>query len=144
MPCYRSCSCTWCGSPQAIPTFSSKLLIRTRLWIVLGGMSDGIRRISVATVTSFIARGLSTTQYFCYPALASSGVVLILPGYAIRECSVLSLEMLRSYCGYIVCGSLELASKNIVTGSVRMVYAIIYSLFLVSSNPEKKNSDNSL
>ena len=29
-----------------------------------------------------------------------------------------------------VCGSLELASKNIVSGSVRMVYAIIYSLFL--------------
>jgi len=30
----------------------------------------------------------------------------------------------------IVCGSLELQSKNIVAGSVRMVYAIIYSLFL--------------
>jgi uncharacterized membrane protein YjjB (DUF3815 family) len=29
-----------------------------------------------------------------------------------------------------VCGSLELASKNIMSGSVRMVYAIIYSLFL--------------
>lgn len=29
-----------------------------------------------------------------------------------------------------MCGSLELASKNIVSGSVRMVYAIIYSLFL--------------
>ncbi|KAK9895646.1 DUF1212-domain-containing protein [Cystobasidium minutum MCA 4210] len=73
---------------------------------------SNIFEISVATVTSFIARGLSTTQYFCYPALASSGVVLILPGYA------------------ILCGSLELATKNIVTGSVRMVYAIIYSLFL--------------
>lgn len=29
-----------------------------------------------------------------------------------------------------VCASLELASKNMMTGSVRMVYAIIYSLFL--------------
>ena len=29
-----------------------------------------------------------------------------------------------------VCGSLELQSKNIVAGSVRMVYAVIYSLFL--------------
>lgn len=45
-------------------------------------------RISVATVTSFIARGLSRTDYFCYPALATSGVVLILPGYAIRKHSV--------------------------------------------------------
>jgi hypothetical protein len=34
----------------------------------------------------------------------------------------------------LVCGSLELATKNIVTGSVRMVYAIIYSLFLVSDS----------
>lgn len=30
----------------------------------------------------------------------------------------------------IVCGSLELASKNMIAGSVRMVYAIIYSLFI--------------
>ena len=29
-----------------------------------------------------------------------------------------------------MCGSLELASKNMIAGSVRMVYAIIYSLFL--------------
>lgn len=29
-----------------------------------------------------------------------------------------------------MCGSLELASKNLIAGSVRMVYAIIYSLFL--------------
>ena len=46
-------------------------------------LTGSLRRISVATITSFIARGLSTTQYFCYPALASSGVVLIRPGYAI-------------------------------------------------------------
>lgn len=30
----------------------------------------------------------------------------------------------------LVCGSLELQSRNIVAGSVRMVYAVIYSLFL--------------
>lgn len=29
-----------------------------------------------------------------------------------------------------MCGSLELQSKSIVAGSVRMVYAVIYSLFL--------------
>lgn len=29
-----------------------------------------------------------------------------------------------------VCGSLELASRNLVAGSVKLVYAIIYSLFL--------------
>jgi hypothetical protein len=30
----------------------------------------------------------------------------------------------------VLCGSLELQSRSMVAGSVRMVYAIIYSLFL--------------
>ncbi|ORY21980.1 hypothetical protein BCR39DRAFT_552470 [Naematelia encephala] len=75
-------------------------------------MYSNIFEISIATVISFTARGLSSTGLFCYQAVGSAGVVLILPGYT------------------ILCGSLELASKNIVSGSVRMVYAIIYSLFL--------------
>ena len=85
-------------------------------------------RISIATVISFTARGLSTTGIFCYQAVASAGVVLILPGYTIRK-HVALLELKLA-----VCGSLELASKNIVSGSVRMVYSIIYSLFLVRSS----------
>jgi hypothetical protein len=33
--------------------------------------------------------------------------------------------------GFIVlCGSLEIMSRNIVSGSVRMCYAVVYSLFL--------------
>lgn len=34
---------------------------------------------------SFTARGLSATGFFCYQAVASAGVVLILPGYTICE-----------------------------------------------------------
>ena len=75
-------------------------------------MYSNIFEISVAILISFISRGLSTSGVFCYQAIASSGVVLVLPGYV------------------ILCGSLELASKNLIAGSVRMVYAIIYSLFL--------------
>ncbi|KDN52600.1 DUF1212-domain-containing protein [Tilletiaria anomala UBC 951] len=75
-------------------------------------MYSNIFEISVAILISFVSRGLSTTNIFCYQAIASSGVVLVLPGYI------------------ILCGSLELASKNMIAGSVRMVYAIIYSLFL--------------
>ncbi|KNZ55474.1 uncharacterized protein VP01_2668g1 [Puccinia sorghi] len=75
-------------------------------------MYSSIFEISVATIVSFISRGLSTTGYFCYQSLSSAGVVLILPGYV------------------ILCGSLELASKNLIAGSVKMVYAVIYSLFL--------------
>lgn len=95
-----------------------------------------ITRISVATIISFAARGLSVTGYFCYGAVASAGVCLILPGYVI--CGFIHhriLDLRRNIdptCSHAVCGALELASKNIVAGSVRMVYAIIYSLFLVS------------
>ncbi|KAL8276960.1 hypothetical protein RQP46_010595 [Phenoliferia psychrophenolica] len=73
---------------------------------------SNIFEISVAALISFVSRGLARTNFFCYEAISSSGVVLVLPGYI------------------ILCGSLELASKNLVAGSVRMVYAIIYTLFL--------------
>ncbi|GAA5977520.1 hypothetical protein JCM11641_000987 [Rhodosporidiobolus odoratus] len=73
---------------------------------------SNIFEISVAALISFAARGLSTTGIFCYESVASAGVVMVLPGYV------------------VLCGSLELASKNLIAGSVRMVYAIIYTLFL--------------
>ncbi|KAI0750823.1 DUF1212-domain-containing protein [Daedaleopsis nitida] len=70
--------------------------------------------ISVTIMISFAARGLSSirSQIFCYTAISSAGIVGILPGYLILS------------------SSLELASKNIVCGSVKMVYALIYTLFL--------------
>lgn len=74
-----------------------------------------IFEISAAVLTSFLARAfgsISGGSVFCFSALAQSAIALILPGYT------------------VLCGSLELQSRNIVAGSVRMVYAIIYSLFL--------------
>uniref|UniRef100_A0A8H8CL20 Threonine/serine exporter-like N-terminal domain-containing protein n=1 Tax=Psilocybe cubensis TaxID=181762 RepID=A0A8H8CL20_PSICU len=70
--------------------------------------------ITISIIVSFIARGLSSirSQIFCYTAISSSGIIGILPGYLILS------------------SSLELASKNIVCGSVKMVYALIYTLFL--------------
>ena len=46
---------------------------------------SNIFEISIAALISFISRGLSTTDLFCYEALSSAGVVLVLPGYVIRE-----------------------------------------------------------
>lgn len=86
-------------------------------------------RISIAALISFIARGLSTTNYFCYEALSSAGVVLVLPGYVIRMLLSPLAPNLRSHNDQplpSVCGSLELASKNLVAGSVRMVYAFVF------------------
>ncbi|KAJ7590827.1 DUF1212-domain-containing protein [Mycena floridula] len=70
--------------------------------------------ITVAIIVSFAARGLSSIRsgIFCYTAISSAGIIGILPGYLILS------------------SSLELASKNIVCGSVKMVYALIYTLFL--------------
>ena len=73
--------------------------------------------VGAAIITSFLARAFGSIEHnghrvFCFSALAQSSIALILPGYI------------------VLCASLELQSKSIVAGSVRMVYAVIYSLFL--------------
>lgn len=71
--------------------------------------------VTAAIATSFLSRFFGSLQggnLFCFSALAQSSIALILPGYL------------------VLTGSLELQSHNIVAGSVRMVYAMIYTLFL--------------
>lgn len=65
-----------------------------------------------STVISFLAAVLASTRYFCYTALVSGGIVLILPGFIVLS------------------GALELASRNITSGAVRVGYSLCYSLFL--------------
>lgn len=76
---------------------------------------NNVFEVTAAVLTSFLARffgSLRNGELFCFSATTQSAIALILPGYT------------------VLCGSLELQSRNIVPGSVRMVYAIIYSLFL--------------
>jgi uncharacterized membrane protein YjjB (DUF3815 family) len=88
--------------------------------LVLAPRSDlysNVFEVSAAVLTSFLARAFGSISYngsplFCFSALAQSAIALILPGYM------------------VLCGALELQSRSMVAGSVRMVYAIIYSLFL--------------
>ena len=88
------------------------------LQLIVAPRSDlysNVFEISAAVLTSFLARAFGSIRggdLFCFSALAQSSIALILPGYL------------------VLCGSLELQSKSMVAGSVRMVYAIIYSLFL--------------
>lgn len=88
------------------------------LQIIVAPRSDlyaNVFEISAAVITSFLARAFGSIQggkLFCFSALAQSAITMILPGYT------------------VLCGSLELQSRNIVAGSVRMVYAVLYSLFL--------------
>ena len=92
--------------------------------------------MSVAIGISLIARLLNSIgeHGLCYSAISSSGVVLILPGFLVRKSFLSALRKKKkpNTIGHsTVQGSLELASKNFITGATKIVYAIIYSLILV-------------
>jgi uncharacterized membrane protein YjjP (DUF1212 family) len=72
-------------------------------------MFSNVFEIAIATIISFLAAALASTRYFCYTALVSGGVVLILPGYI------------------VLTGALELASRNITAGAVRIGYSTFYT-----------------
>lgn len=81
----------------------------------MSNLYSSVFEVTSSIVVSFIARAIGSIRggkIFCFGAIAQGSLALILPGYI------------------ILCGSLELQSKNLVAGSVRMFYAIIYSLFL--------------
>ena len=81
----------------------------------LSGQYSNVFEILAVIITSFLARAAGSIRgggLFCFSSMAQSSIALILPGYTVLR------------------GSLELQSRCIVAGSVRLVYAIIYSLFL--------------
>lgn len=86
--------------------------------LILSAKSDlyaHIFEISSAILTSFVARAfgsMNSGNTFCFSAIAQASLVLILPGFTVTN------------------SALELQSKNIVSGSVRMIYGIIFTLFL--------------
>lgn len=78
---------------------------------------SNVLEVSAAILTSFLARAFGSIMHngervFCYAALTESSIAMILPGF-----SVLS-------------SSLELQSHQMNAGSIRMVFTLIYSLFL--------------
>jgi uncharacterized membrane protein YjjP (DUF1212 family) len=71
--------------------------------------------ISATILMSFLARAfgsINNGNLFCFSAIAQSAIALILPGWLVLS------------------SALELQSRAIVPGSIRLVFAIIYSLFL--------------
>lgn len=73
--------------------------------------------VVAAITTSFGARAFGAIQsnggrLFCFSALAQSSIALILPGW------------------FVLTAALELQSGNMISGSVRMVWSLIYTLFL--------------
>ena len=66
----------------------------------------------MACVNAILAALLARPNQFCFSAVASGGVVLILPAYI------------------VLTGSLELANRSVLAGSVRLVFSLLYTLFL--------------
>ena len=84
-------------------------------WAAKSDLYSAIFEIASVAITSFISRAVGSINHgnlFCFSTLASSSITLILPGYT------------------ILCAALELQSRSIVAGSVRMVFALVYSLFI--------------
>ncbi|RGP75625.1 hypothetical protein FLONG3_5602 [Fusarium longipes] len=78
---------------------------------------SNVFEVSSTIVVSFLARTFGSIrkdgeEIFCFGALAQGGIVMLLPGYM------------------VLCSALELQSRAIVPGSIRIVYAVIYSLLL--------------
>ena len=110
-------SARWIDLP---PAFALGALVGL-LQLVVAPQSElyaNVFEIAAAVSTSFLARALGSIpdgrggSLFCFAALAQSSIALILPGYA------------------VLCAALELQSRQFVAGAIRMVHAIIYSLFL--------------
>ncbi|KAF8435404.1 DUF1212-domain-containing protein [Boletus edulis BED1] len=88
------------------------LLVAVQLIGVRNELYANVFEITIATLLSFLSAALASTNHFCYSAVASSSVVLILPGFIVLS------------------GSLELSSRSLVAGAVRLCFALMYSLFL--------------
>ncbi|KFX93186.1 hypothetical protein O988_06948 [Pseudogymnoascus sp. VKM F-3808] len=80
---------------------------------------SNVFEVTAAILVSFLARAFGSITLpghsdplFCYSSIAESSIALILPGFG------------------VLTSSLELQSHQIIAGSIRLVYTIIYSLFL--------------
>ncbi|KAJ5852625.1 uncharacterized protein N7529_012010 [Penicillium soppii] len=83
---------------------------------------SNVFEVTSTVVTSFLARAFGSIplaivdgkrEYlFCFSAIAQASIALILPGFL------------------VLCSSLELQSHQIIAGSIRMVYALLFSLFI--------------
>lgn len=56
--------------------------------VPLSDLYSNVSEVSIAVFTSFLSRALGSIRngpHFCFSALAQSSIVLILPGYTLRE-----------------------------------------------------------
>ena len=109
----------WADLPMCFLLGSLVGFLQNILMTAMGNHTAVFEMVSIIIV-SFVARLLGSIRnpdgsgqlIFCFSAMAQSGVALILPGYT------------------VFCAALELQSYNILSGSVRVVYATLYCFFM--------------
>ncbi|KAF9872304.1 hypothetical protein CkaCkLH20_10131 [Colletotrichum karsti] len=87
---------------------------------------SNVLEVTATVLVSFLARAFGSIRggsLFCFSGIAQGGIVMLLPGYMPTGTN-------RTTADEPVCSALELQSRAIVPGSIRIVYAVIYSLFL--------------
>lgn len=76
---------------------------------------NSVLEVLLTGTVSFAACALSATSHFCFASVLSGSIVLLLPGW-------------------LVCQSaLELQNRSITSGSIRLVWTLIYALFCAFS-----------
>ena len=106
----------WCDLPIAFLLGSLLSFLRFKVAPKTTTFSNMVE-ISTCVLNSFLARGFSSIKHdgkrlFCFPALAQSGIVLLLPGYQLFS------------------SALELQTSYIIPGIIRLAYAFFYILLL--------------
>ncbi|KAH0835484.1 hypothetical protein J3R83DRAFT_9150 [Lanmaoa asiatica] len=128
-PLYNFFSGSFIDSLASAPL--GALLVAIQLIGVRNELYANVFEITIATLLSFLSAALASTKHFCYSAVASSSVVLILPVSNRDRASPSQILMIAYTKGFIVLsGSLELSSRSLVAGAVRLCFALMYSLFL--------------
>ncbi|KAI0406635.1 hypothetical protein F4802DRAFT_556887 [Xylaria palmicola] len=112
-------SCFFKARPIDLPIIFATGTLLGFLQLVVAPRSktyNTVFEVSAAILLSFLARAFGSIRggnLFCFSAITQGSIALILPGWLVLS------------------SALELHSKAIVPGAIRLVYAIIYSLFLV-------------
>ncbi|KAF9581180.1 hypothetical protein BGW38_001901 [Lunasporangiospora selenospora] len=71
---------------------------------------SNVFEVSTSIMIAFVAKALR--EYVCFTGVVLSGIVMLLPGLSLTT------------------SIMELSSRNMISGSVRMFYSLIYCLFL--------------
>ncbi|PPQ84955.1 hypothetical protein CVT25_004468 [Psilocybe cyanescens] len=108
------CTVSFSGSfIDALASFPlGAILVIVQILSARNSLYSYVFEVTITTLFSFISAALAATHTLCYSAITSSSVVLILPGFLVLS------------------GALELMSRQIVPGSVRLLFAVVYALFL--------------